>query len=224
MNRCSLLLRGLGALSFGLLITLGLGMSLGTRPAWAGPGAHGPNGEHLDVAPGAAAVAGAGSAPRLEAQSELFELVGRLGGAELSLLIDRFDTNEPVLQARVEVASGPLKATAKFHADIGDYAVDDAAMLQHLSQPGEHPIVITVLAGDDSDLLDAVLRVGMPPSATASAHDPHHDHDHGTAHTHSGVLWRWAAGGLGVLMLLVAGGIWRRRVRAQNRAIPATPA
>ena len=83
---------------------------------------------------------------RVEANSDLFELVATLAGGELSILIDRFATNEPVLQAQVEVESGALKALAKFHADIGYYAVDDPAMLKKLSTPGEHPLVITVLA------------------------------------------------------------------------------
>lgn len=47
-----------------------LAVTLG--PAWASPGAHGPNGEHLD---GPAAAAPAGSLPRLETFSEAFELV-----------------------------------------------------------------------------------------------------------------------------------------------------
>ena len=75
----------------------------------------------------------------MEAKSETFELVARLGGGELSILIDRFETNEPVLNAQVEVESGKLKAVAKFHADQGDYAVDDAALLGALGQPGAHP-------------------------------------------------------------------------------------
>lgn len=128
----------------------------------AAPGAHGPNGEHLD-APGASSSAGT-VAPRLEAQTDLFELVARLGGGELSILIDRYATNEPVLDASVEVESGGLKATAAFRADHGDYAIDDAALLKRLSAPGEHALVITVKAGADADLLDGTLVVGSSPT------------------------------------------------------------
>jgi hypothetical protein len=135
--------------------------------AMAAPGAHGPNGEHLDenAQPGAVSVA-----PRMEAKSELFELVAILSGGELSILIDRYDTNEPVLAGKVEVEAGPLKTVAKFHADHGDYAVDDAAFLKALGQPGEHALVFTVIAGEQSDLLDGTLRV-------AAAQD--HAHDRG---------------------------------------------
>jgi hypothetical protein len=134
---------------------------------WASPGAHGPNGEHLDMP---AATAGGSADPRFEARTETFELVGTLADGELSLLIDRFETNEPVLSAQVEVELGGLKAQARFHADHGDYAVDDDAMLDALTKAGTHALVITILAGNDADLLDAQLVVG-----------PDTGHDHETA-------------------------------------------
>lgn len=135
--------------------------------AAAGPGAHGPGGQHLD-APAAAAAGGA--SPRLETKSELFELVATLQGGELSILIDRFETNEPVLGASVEVQAGALKAAAKFHADHGDYAIDDAAFLTALSQPGEHALIFTIVVADDTDLLDGVLAVGPATATQAHAH------------------------------------------------------
>ena len=45
--------------------------------------------------------------PSFEARSEAFELVGRLQGGELSILINRFATNEPVLNATVEPSDQP---------------------------------------------------------------------------------------------------------------------
>lgn len=139
---------------------------------WASPGAHGPNGEHLDMP---AATAAGSANPRFEARTETFELVGTLAGGELALLIDRFETNEPVLKAQVEVESGGLKAQARFHADHGDYAVDDEAMLKALARAGTHALVITVLAGAESDLVDARLVVGP---------DAGHGHDHADDHAH----------------------------------------
>lgn len=133
--------------------------------AHAAPGAHGPNGEHLD---GPVQQGAASSAPRLEASSELFELVATLRGGELSVLVDRFATNEPVLGANVEVETGSLKAIARFQADLGDYAVQDAAMLQALAQPGEHALVFTVTAGPQMDLLDGTLRTA--PAAVVDDH------------------------------------------------------
>jgi len=187
-------------------ISCAVAASLLVLPALAAPGAHGPNGEHLDAPTTATAVGKA--SPRIEAKSELFEIVGTLAGGELSLLIDRFATNEPLLKADVEVESGGLKAKAKFHADIGDFSVDDAILLKKLSTPGEHAIVITVLAGNDTDLLDGVLRVTQPVNDAGHGH-AHGDEDHGHAHgTHWG---RWALGGAAVAVVLGSLALRRRQ-------------
>ena len=180
--------------SIGAVLTASL---LAVMPvlAWAGPGAHGPNGEHLD-SPKTDNPMHAGL--RIEANSDVFELVGTLAGGELSIFIDRFVTNEPLLHAQVEVESGALKAQAKFRAEIGDYKIDDPAMLQKLSTPGEHPLVISVIAGKESDLLDAVLRV---PASLAV--DDHHFH------------WEWWA--LGAFATLVLLGIAAARLRKQRQ-------
>ena len=183
--------RSIGAILTAILMVL--------MPAltWAGPGAHGPNGEHLD-SPKTDNPIQAGL--RIEANSDVFELVGTLSGGELSIFIDRFVTNEPLLQAQVEVESGSLKAKAKFRAEIGDYKIDDPAMLQKLSTPGEHPLVITVIAGKDSDLLDAVLRV----PATLAA-DDHHFH------------WEWWALGALAALVLLSIAVTRLRNKRQRR-------
>jgi hypothetical protein len=155
--------------------------------AFALPGAHGPNGEHLDAPSG-----NGSSAPRIEAKSEAFELVGQLQGAELSILINRFETNEPVLGAAVEIESGNLKAKAPFHADHGDYAVADEAFLKAIAKPGAHALVVTVTAGSDADLLEGTLNV---PEAADD-------------HEHHGLSWRgWALGALGLVFFVAA--VWR---------------
>ena len=178
----------------GLMVSL---LALMPATTWAGPGAHGPNGEHLD-APTMGNANGTRANLQIEAKSDLFDLVATLTGGELSILIDRFATNEPVLKAQVEVDSGGLKAQAKFHADIGDYAIDDPAMLKKLSTPGEHPLVITVRAGKDSDLLDGVLRV-----PETSAVNDHHFH------------WEWWA--LGALATLALLGVAAASLRKQRQ-------
>lgn len=161
--------------------------------AVAGPGAHGPNGEHLD-APGGHVHTDAG--PRIETFTESFELVGHLQGDELSVLIDRYETNEPVLNGKLEVEFNGLKAPAKFHADHGDYAVDDAKFLQALSKPGKHPLVFTLTAGEESDLLEGTMEV--------KGEDADHGHSHDNSHGHSYSLKTWAIGGGLLSILLVA--------------------
>lgn len=171
-------------------------LALAGLPVLAGPGVHGPGGEHLDTPSTAAA---SGNTPRVEASSETFELVGQLYAEELSLLIDRFETNEPLLEAQVEVESGSLKAVAKFHADHGDYAVDDERLLALLRQPGAHALVFTIVKGQESDLLDATL-VTQGAAAAEQA----------------GLAWRPLLAAGGVLLLASGLLLFGRRRRAHS--------
>ena len=161
----------------------------------AAPGAHGPDGEHLDAAPGAAA-AGAAALPRFEAQSELFEVVGRLQAEGLSLYLNRFQSSEPVLQAQLQIESGALQGTAAFRPEQGDYLLEDAALLQALRQPGQHALVLTVIAGEQSDLLEGSLDVSAPLQGG-------HGHEH-TLLEELALPLTLVGGGL----LLAGGGIW----------------
>jgi hypothetical protein len=192
----------IAALAFGALCVSPLSVL-------AGPGAHGPDGQHLDApAAGAGAV---GAAPRVEAKTEIFELVGTLKGGEFSVLIDRFASNAPVLNAKVEVEFGPIKAVAKFQADVGDYTVDDAAFLKAISKPGAHPLVFTLVVGDESDLLDGTLTI------SAALEDQSHSH----GQTYFGMS-RWVAIGAGAVafVLLIVGGLFFRSRMKRNASRP----
>lgn len=183
--------------------------------AVAAPGAHGPNGEHLD---GPTAMRAASSLPRVEAKSETFELVAELRSGELAILIDRYETNEPVLGATLEVESGSLKAVAAFRAEPGDYAVTDAAMLNALATPGEHGLVFTLVAGKDSDLLDGTLVAAAGSDAAAAKNDHGHAHggdDHG--HDHELERAAWIGAGIAALGLIGGGAWWRQRRREAGK-------
>ena len=204
LKRCTSQHLHAAALSMLLLIA--------NTPALAAPGAHGPNGEHLD---GPAPMRAASALPRVEAKTEAFELVAELRASELAILVDRYESNEPVLGARLEVESGPLKAVAAFRAEQGDYAVTDAAMLKALAAPGEHGLVFTLVAGTDSDLLDGTL-VSAAGRAVATAATGDHGHAHGgDDHGHDHELERAVWTGAGVAVLGLIGGIawWRQRRR-----------
>ena len=166
----------------------------------AAPGAHGPNGEHLD---GPATQVQGSSAPRLETRSESFEMVGRLSVSEFSMFINRYETNEPVLNAQVELELGNLKATAPFHADQGDYAVADEAFLKALAAPGEHAMVIMVTAGNEADLLDGTLVV-LSESA-----------EHGHGHHMSNAIKAAIVAGL-ALLFLIGWAVMRRKATAKK--------
>jgi hypothetical protein len=187
-------------------------MMIATTSTLAAPGAHGPNGEHLD---GPATMRAASALPRVEAKSESFELVAELRPSELVIVVDRFESNEPVLGAQLEVESGSLKAVAAFRADQGDYAVTDAALLKALAAPGEHGLVFTLVAGKDSDLLDGTLVGSAGGVVTATAKDDHGHAHEGDDHGHDHELERAAWIGASVAALGLIGGIawWRQRRR-----------
>ncbi|MBZ2209778.1 hypothetical protein [Massilia soli] len=173
-----------------LLTTFLFALSVASA-ALASPGAHGPNGEHLD---GAVATAEGGTFPRIETFTESFELVGQLSGGELSIMIDRYETNEPVLGGTLEVEYKGLKAPAKFHADLGDYAIDNPALLAALSKPGSHPLLFTLIVGDESDLLEGTLVV---------------NEIHGEEHEHLNA-WPWVTG-IAIAAAILAAVVFARR-------------
>lgn len=112
--------------------------------------------------PAAAATTGA---PRIEAATDTFEMVGRLENGAFTLLVNRFETSEPVLQAKVELESGEHKATAVFRPDQGNYLVSEPKLLQALSRAGSHPVVVTVTSGNEADLLETTLNIAAAESA-----------------------------------------------------------
>jgi len=171
-------------------------------PLHASPGAHGPNGEHLDGPP-AAVSAGVG-APRLQAHSELFEIVGAVESGRFVFTISRYDSNEAVLGAAVELELGALKAAAQFESASGSYAVADAPWLAALAKPGTHALVFTVKDGATTDLLDGALVV--VPAAPVLAG--------GVSGAGAAPLWAWAALCAAVLSSTALVLVWRPRRHA----------
>ncbi|RXZ45484.1 hypothetical protein [Crenobacter cavernae] len=122
-------------------------------------------------------------APRAEAQTELFELVATPANGQLTVYLDRYASNEPVSGAKVEVESGSWKAVAQA-ADNGSYRVS----APQFAKPGQYPLVFTVEAGDDADLIETTLVVAEAagPETAAAGHG-------------SGSMWWWVGGGLAAL-------------------------
>lgn len=179
------------------LAALGLTAALLSHPL---PAAAGPGHDHGDAAPAATGTA----LPRFAAVSETFELVGVLDGKQLTLYLDRFADNAPVRGAQIEleIAGTPFKAVAQ-----GDDVYE--VVLKEAPQPGVLPITATVTAGAEIDLLAGELDL----------HEVAHTDE--APHAHS---WKelagWAAGGLGILAVLLVGG---RRLMA-GRAFRAVRA
>jgi len=166
------------------------------NPAMAGPG-H----DHGDEP---AAAVGAAS-PRVSTHSDLFELVGKVEGNSLKIYLDRYDTNEPVTDAQIEVEVGSIKGIALKQAD-GSYSfVNDV-----FTKPGDLAVSFTILAGKDADLLAGELKISNPTD------------DH--AHDDAAKPWlRWAAyAGGALLLVLIAAGFLRRRKSSSGFASNAS--
>lgn len=139
--------------------------------------------------------AGQSAAPHLEAVTEDFELVGRFQPNELAIFVSRFETNEPVLDGKLDAELNGVKAAAKFRQAQGDFVIDDRTFLQALAKPGTHAIVFTVAAANESDLLEGTLKV--QPNAAAD--------------NHSHFPWAWVGGGVAAVLVMAALAIGLRR-------------
>lgn len=138
----------------------------------------------------------AGPLPVVVAESESFEIVGRLDENSLVLHVDRAPTNVPVLDATLVVEADGKEVPAAFDAASGAYRIADTAWLQPLRAAGAHGLSFTLLVGDEADLLAGDLIVEA------------------VAQTDGQTPWQLSplAGGalLGGLGLLAAGFGWRR--------------
>jgi hypothetical protein len=155
---------------------------------------------HDDAASSAPGMTGP-NIPRVEAQSDLFEIVGVVQNGVMTLFLDRYATNEPVVDAKIDIEAGPLKGSAQAIPG-GIYTFKHAT----LAQPGQLPVTFTITAGGDSDLLAGDLVIGDASAAMAHASDDS-----------LWKRWSWAAGAL----LLVTGIVvawWSRRKRVTGIA------
>jgi hypothetical protein len=134
--------------------------------------------------------------PVVVAESELFEIVGRLDTAGLILHVDTAPDNAPVLDASLGLELAGREIQAAFRPAEGDYLVADADWLAPLRLPGEHLLSFTLLAGDEADLLSGELIVDAVTPMPA-------------------VGWQllpWLGGGLLAAFGLI-GGVWFYRRR-----------
>lgn len=123
----------------------------------------------LEIAPAQAADMSV-PLPVVTADSESFELVGRLEAEGLVIYIDRAASNQPVLNASLEAEQAGQKAIARFRQASGDYLIDDANWLKPLRQPGQYALAFTLQAGDEADLLAADFDVSGSSSAPQEKH------------------------------------------------------
>lgn len=163
-----------------LWLTCGAALSL---PAIAGPG-H----DHGDEAP----VAAGEASPRITAHSDLFELVGIVEHETMTLYLDRYASNEPVLGAKIEIEAGGAKGVATEQED-GTYVFEH----EQFEKEGPLSATFTVSAGEDTDLLAGDVVIGH--------HDEQGEAEAASAEGHATPtqLALYAGGALALLSVIV---------------------
>lgn len=154
-------------------------------------------GEGHDHGDAPAAVAGP-ALPRFSAGTDLFEVVGIVDARHLRVYLDRADTNAPVKGATLDLEFGGAKVALKEVAD-GEFEGE-------LAQPvaiGVTPVVATITAGADSDIVAADLDV----------HDDAHADE---AHAHTSRWWIAAAAAVIAVIAAVMGARARANARRQS--------
>ena len=143
--------------------------------AIASPGAHGPNGEHLDTR----TIVATSTNPKFESFTETFELAGELLENQLVIYLHDFKTNTPIAGASIDLELGEITGSAEFSAQLQAYIVTEQALLTKLKQAGLHEIVMTILTEENGDLLVANLEnVQAVESTDAHENAEHDDHHH----------------------------------------------
>jgi hypothetical protein len=107
--------------------------------------------------------------PSVTAVSDTFELVGRLEHDELAILVDRAASNEPVLNATLQLRIEGRTALVPFDAEHGDYALRDKEILAALQAPGHKQLVFTLSTAALSEELSGELVVASDASHTTGA-------------------------------------------------------
>lgn len=101
-------------------------------------------------------------APRFDASSEAFEIVGAFRDGKLTLHLDRFLGNTPVIDAEIEIETptGPQKARP---IRGGSFQIDAPFAMK----PGNHDLIATVTVKGEIDMLTATLVI--PPEEPGKA-------------------------------------------------------
>ncbi|NOT72335.1 MAG: HlyD family efflux transporter periplasmic adaptor subunit [Hyphomicrobium sp.] len=165
-----------------------------------GQGGHGQGGHGPETAAPAAV-------PRLESSSSDFELVATAEGHRLTIYLDRFDSNEPLDGASLEVSGEGIFAAAAKPVAPGTYVVD----ADWLDVPGSKPLLFTITTSDTSDLLNGTLTIADTAPVTQSTTTPLAD-----VLTRPGVL-------AALLGALVAGFLIALALRPRSSSSPCAP-
>lgn len=139
------------------------------------------------------------ASPRIDAHSDLFELVGTVEHGVMTLYLDRYADNTPVTGAKIDIEIGTEKGVATPGAD-GTYTFKSAS----LAKPMPASFTFTITAGADADLLAGDLIV--PQADTAQPRD-----------TASASRTAWAAGAGAAIIAVLGAGMALRKRRSRRK-------
>ena len=111
-----------------------------------------------------AALSGMSPSPRVVAQSRDFELVGVAQGKLLTVFLDRFTDNQPVIGATIEVETGGHRVAAA----AGRHGVYQLTA-DWVAQIGRHPVSFAITADQATERLSGTLEVAPVVSVAAPA-------------------------------------------------------
>jgi hypothetical protein len=170
------------------LFLLALALLLISLSAQSSPGAHGPNGEHLDMEQSNQPL----QRPKFEMFTESFEVLGEVFSNELIIYLHDFETNTPTQFAIIDLEVGALTASASFDEAQNRYIINDVNFISALNVSGEHEVVATILTEDNGDLLVSNF---LMPEANAQSDNAEHSHNesHEQGEEHHHFPW-WALG------------------------------
>lgn len=127
--------------------------------------------------------------PRFYAGNEQLELVAIQHGPQWQLYLDRHDSNEPVLQAKITLEADGKSSVARAN---GDHYLLDAPWLM---QPGRHLLVLSVESPQVNELLSVeyTRKTGTPAANTHNTNrfEQRHALLAGAGLVTLALLWQW---------------------------------
>ncbi len=96
-------------------------------------------------------------------QTDAYEIVAVATGSQLTIFLDRYGSNVPVTDAKIEIVSGPDTVAAEARPD-GSFR----ASVKGLEVPGPHDLIFNVSHKDGDDLLAGTLNVSAVVAAPAA--------------------------------------------------------
>ena len=139
---------------------------------------------------------------RVIASSDQFELVGIAETNTLIIYVDRFNTNDPVTNADIEVTIGNDIAIAELNND--DVYIVSSELF---AASGEHELIFSVTTPETADLLIGTLSIDEPQTVS----------DQDTEYT----LLPWLACGLLLILGMVIGHFFGMRARPLAASAPS---